>query len=327
MLRIASLVKNYLIRMRLPSDVQVGAEGIATQFFNLFYALSANKDGFWVKSESLRVSKAFLIFAPITIPAWLLARRFHHSAKTQLTKKEERSSRVGSVHSSDGSHGFILPVLLWLGEFASVNSEGDHVQLNISKEGLAIITLNRPRVNAMTIEMIRSLRKYLEEIKSNPAIKVIVIKSYDQSGKFFGAGADILELRKAINQRHPEIADQFYREEYEAYYELAQLHQTKPVVIIANGTTMGSHMGLAMTGILVATKNSRFAMPETKIGFFPDVGATHLLPKRVGLPLAKFMGLTSYVMSGVEAYRVGLADVYTSDKTLGDLKESIEEFI
>jgi glutamate dehydrogenase/leucine dehydrogenase/enoyl-CoA hydratase/carnithine racemase len=179
--------------------------------------------------------------------------------------------------------------------------------------GVATITLNRPdKLNSVTFPMLRRMRELVDEAASRDDVRVVLFRG---AGKAFNAGADIKAIMNDIVAGKPELADELYRFEYDLYRDLARLHRTKPVVTVAHGVTMGSGLGLAMTGLIVATKDAKFAMPETKLGFFPDVGATYLLPKRVGRATAKYLGFTSRVLGGAEAARYGLADIYTSAHT------------
>ena len=189
---------------------------------------------------------------------------------------------------------------------------GNTVLLDI-EEGVATLTLNRPKaLNSLTLEMIEELDSHLTAIERNDAVKVVILKG--AGDKAFAAGADIKALLADIEAGHPEKADTFYEKEYALDKRLARF--SKPIVTFADGFTIGGGLGLAFgSGIIVATERSQFAMPESKIGLFPDVGATYYLPKRVGVPMAKYLAYTGNSINGREAVSFGLADYLSNDLT------------
>ncbi|MBI1869808.1 MAG: SDR family NAD(P)-dependent oxidoreductase [Chlamydiae bacterium] len=262
-------------------------------------------------------------------PIWAFFYRYYHTAlhkEHNIKSPSNKRLSVGAGKGKEDSTKQRLSVLHGKGSETQARPLGSNEVQYQFQNGVAIITFNRAPANATTIDMLKELRRILDHVRSNSEVKTVILKSSDETGRFFGTGADIKQTRQDILDGHPEKADEFYAYEYALYNDFAELHKTKPVVSLVNGAAMGSHLGLAMTGLIIATKNARFAMPETKLGFFPDVGATHLLPKRVGLAIAKWMGFTSAVLSGGEAVKYGLADVYTSHKTLNDLEVAIRNF-
>ena len=153
--------------------------------------------------------------------------------------------------------------------------------------GLLNLVLNRPRVlNTLNLEMIRRLRGLLDEAREDEGVRLIVLSGAGERG--FCAGGDLKELARALQGRAPFLADEFFREEYDLDLLLHQF--PKPVVALADGITMGGGLGLAAgADLVVVTERSRMAMPETRIGFFPDVGASGLAarplsPRLSGVP-------------------------------------------
>ena len=144
--------------------------------------------------------------------------------------------------------------------------------LVIRHPGLMGLVLNRPRVlNTLNREMIRLLTRGLEEALAASDVRLVVISGAGERG--FCAGGDLKELTRAVQAGEVHLADQFFREEYALDL---MIHQCpKPVVVLAHGITMGGGLGLAAgADLVVATETTRMAMPETRIGFFPDVGGT-----------------------------------------------------
>ena len=101
----------------------------------------------------------------------------------------------------------------------------------------------------------------------------------------------------------------------------------KPVVVIADGITMGGGLGLsAGADIVLATERTSTAMPETRIGFFPDVGATGWMFDKCPPGYPEYLGLTGYEMIGAEAVRVGLATHLMPSERLPELIDHLEKY-
>ncbi|MGB8991952.1 MAG: enoyl-CoA hydratase/isomerase family protein [Desulfobaccales bacterium] len=171
--------------------------------------------------------------------------------------------------------------------------------------GLLVISLNRPRVlNTLNLEMIRFLRSALDEALAAEAVKLVLLAGAGDRG--FCAGGDLKELTRAVRDRRVDLADRFFREEYALDMLIHQF--PKPVVVLAHGITMGGGLGLAAgADIVVATEHTRMAMPETRIGFFPDVGATGWLFEKCPPGYPEYLALTGYELIGPECVRLGLA--------------------
>jgi enoyl-CoA hydratase len=140
---------------------------------------------------------------------------------------------------------------------------------------LGIITLNRPTaLNALTHNMILAMQNHLIKWEQDKNIKAVVIKAVE--GKAFCAGGDIKSVYQAKHKQHDFTA--FFKDEYRLNKFI--FHYSKPYIAILNGITMGGGVGISLHGShRIATENLVFAMPETGIGFFPDVGGTYFLPR------------------------------------------------
>lgn len=166
------------------------------------------------------------------------------------------------------------------------------------------ITLHRPAaLNALNMEMILALHEILEKWEKNPAILAVVVQS--SSEKAFCAGGDIRELYDAGLKNDPTVFE-FFKQEYQLDYRI--YHYSKPYITFLNGITMGGGVGISLHGRhCVVGENFRFAMPETTIGFFPDIAGSHLLnqcPSAYGM----YLGLTGARISREEAYALNLVD-------------------
>ncbi len=170
-----------------------------------------------------------------------------------------------------------------------------------------IITLNRPRaINALDLDMVEAIRPQLAQWARDDRIGAVVLRGAGQRG--LCSGGDVRRQRELAlgTPEQRERALRFWEQEYLLDGEIAAF--PKPFVSFMEGITMGGGIGLAgHSRTRIVTPASQVAMPEMTIGFFPDVGATHLLaaaPGETGVHLA----LTGAVLSGPEAIYAGLAD-------------------
>jgi enoyl-CoA hydratase/carnithine racemase len=179
------------------------------------------------------------------------------------------------------------------------------VQIRRTKAALHLI-LNRPAViNSLTFEMILLIADEMARAASDHAFKLVIFSGSGAKG--FCAGGDIKIMARAVMEKNIEPAILFLKVENEL--DLAIHRFPKPVVVFAHGITMGGGLGLsAGADIVAANETTRMAMPETRIGFFPDVGATGWLFQKCGRGYPEFLGLTGYELQGSECVRVGLAD-------------------
>lgn len=189
--------------------------------------------------------------------------------------------------------------------------------------GVRSIELNRPKkLNSLDGSMVRKIIPRLQEWAQSELAGVVIIKG---SGRAFCAGGDVAALAK-WNQEGPEgqqrSADYFALE-----YKLDHMIATykKPYVAFMDGITMGGGVGLSIHApFRIATENTLFAMPETTIGFFPDVGASFFLPRMEG-GLGTYLALTSEQLKGIDAFYHGVATHYIHSSTLQALESRLAE--
>lgn len=186
---------------------------------------------------------------------------------------------------------------------------------------LGLITLNRPRaVNALDIRMIRRMDQTLEDFARDDSVTAVAVVGAGTRG--LCAGGDVRALYDACT-RDPESGLGFFREEYALDHRISQY--PKPYVPIMSGLVLGGGVGIAAPGShRVATDSTRTGMPETGIGFSPDVAGSHYLaqaPGRIGVHLA----LTGQHIGGADAIHAGLADFYVPDAAVEDLLHGLEE--
>jgi enoyl-CoA hydratase len=186
------------------------------------------------------------------------------------------------------------------------------------------IVLNRPRaLNSLNIEMIRSIQNALDQAETDKRFRFVLF--YGTGEKSFCAGGDVKALARAIREKSDLRADMILKEEYDL---LLRIHRfSKPVIALSDGITMGAGLGLAAAAdIAVATERTRMAMPETRIGFFPDVGSTGWMFTKCPAGYPEYLGLTGYEMEGSETVRVGFATHLTPFSRLPELKNTLEGY-
>jgi enoyl-CoA hydratase len=168
------------------------------------------------------------------------------------------------------------------------------------------VILNRPdAINSLTFEMLQIIAGEIAKAGSEKNVKLIIFSGNGTKG--FCAGGDIKIMAQAVTGNDIEPVMLFLKEENKLDLTIHRFH--KPVVVFAHGVTMGGGLGLsAGADIVVANETTRMAMPETRIGFFPDVGATGWLFKKCGRGYPEFLGLTGYELLESECVRIGLAD-------------------
>jgi enoyl-CoA hydratase/carnithine racemase len=190
-----------------------------------------------------------------------------------------------------------------------------------SRDGrIGRILLNRPRaLNALDLNMIRACAAILEEWRDDPHIDAVAIQGAGE--RAFCAGGDIRAMRDGIMSGDRATVDAFFSEEYAL--NLAIATYPKPFVALIDGICMGGGIGVSVHGAYrVATEHAVFAMPETAIGFFPDIGATYFLPRLPGA-LGTYLGLTGTRVTGADAVHAGLATHYTPRARLADLSAAL----
>ncbi|AWH92562.1 enoyl-CoA hydratase/isomerase family protein [Dietzia lutea] len=172
------------------------------------------------------------------------------------------------------------------------------------------IVLDRPKaLNSLDLPMCRALHTALDEAAQDPGVEAVVTTS--TSEKAFCAGGDIRALRDAAASGDHATNREFFSEEYAM--DLAYHTHRVPTVAVIHGVAMGGGLGISINGShRVVTKKVMMAMPETAIGFIPDVGASHFLPRLCGggargLAVAIYLGTTGVRMNSADALYTGLA--------------------
>lgn len=182
-----------------------------------------------------------------------------------------------------------------------------------------VITLNRPKaLNAVTLNMVTRLGPQLEAWATDDKVSHVIIKA--APGRAFSAGGDIVQLYQWGLAKDPRFAS-FYALEYPLNVAIKRF--PKPYIALIDGIVMGGGVGVSFNGShRIVTENLSFAMPETGIGLFPDVGGTYFLPRCPGA-IGMYLGLTGARVKAADAIYTKLATAYVPAEKLGDLEVAL----
>ena len=178
---------------------------------------------------------------------------------------------------------------------------------------LGLITLNRPKaMNALTLDMIHAMTERLGEWAEDTDIAAVLIRG--AGDKAFCAGGDVLALIRPDNEA---FIEGFFRDEYRLNRLI--FRYPKPYIALIDGIVMGGGVGLSVHGrYRIASERTLFAMPETGIGMFPDVGGAYFLPRLPG-ELGMYLGLTGSRLKAADCIHTGLAEGFVPMDRHGDL--------
>ena len=191
----------------------------------------------------------------------------------------------------------------------------------IRREGSAgILSLNRPKaIHSLTLRMVHAMTEALLDWRDNPTVQSVIIDHAE--GRGFCAGGDIAKLRESIVNAGGVTARQLFHDEY-LLDHLIYMYP-KPVVSFMDGIVMGGGVGISQPAkFRVVTENTRFAMPETGIGLFPDAGGSWYLARLPGRT-GQFLVLTGARLDGAECLWAGLATHFLPAAALPEAKARI----
>jgi enoyl-CoA hydratase len=160
---------------------------------------------------------------------------------------------------------------------------GDLIRVDV-KDGVALLTLDNPPLNVVSLELRRQLDEALVRLESDPAVRVLVVTGAGK--RAFCVGSDIKEFPDYI--RDGNVIDKKMRGENQTYSRLDDF--AKPTIAALNGAAMGGGLELAVCcDILIAEESTKLALPEVKLAVFPGSGGTVRVPRRIGEGRAKEM--------------------------------------
>lgn len=169
---------------------------------------------------------------------------------------------------------------------------------------VVLITLDRPRaLNALSHAMVLRLHALLDEVEADAKLRAVVLRG--AGPKAFCAGGDVIALANSVRDG-TSLHRAFFLDEYRLDLRIHGFR--KPVVAFMHGIVMGGGMGLAQGASLrLVADKVRIAMPETRIGLIPDVGASYFFSK-MPAPLAAYLALTGASLNASDALFANLAD-------------------
>jgi enoyl-CoA hydratase len=191
----------------------------------------------------------------------------------------------------------------------------------IRREGSAgILSLNRPQaLHALTIGMCHAMTAALLEWRNDPEVHAVIVDHAE--GRGFCAGGDIAYLRESVLDDNGVRGLKFFHDEYLLNHLM--FTYPKPIISFMDGIVMGGGVGVSQPAkYRVVTEHTRYAMPETGIGLFPDVGGSWYLSRLPGR-IGQFMVLTGARLDGAECLWTGLATHYLESGVLTEAKERI----
>ncbi len=184
------------------------------------------------------------------------------------------------------------------------------------------ILLNRPKaLNALDLPMLGAITAALQRWADDPAVHAVVVEG--AGDRAFCAGGDIRAIRTLAMAGERAEVERFFADEYALNAMIAEY--PKPYVSLIDGICMGGGIGVSVHGqIRVASEAAMFAMPETAIAMFPDVGATYMLPRLPGA-LGMYLGLTGARLQGADAVHAGIATHFVPRPAIGTLRQAIAQ--
>ena len=179
-------------------------------------------------------------------------------------------------------------------------TEPELVGRKSEEDGVELLTLKHPPVNALSTTLLRELGTHLAALEALPTARCVVLTG---DGQFFSAGADLKELATLDLARAPEIvaAGQRLFDRIEAL--------PVPVVAAVNGLALGGGLELALAcDLRIVGESAKLGAPEVNYGLMPSYGGTQRLPRLVGLAKAKELIFSGHMIPAAEAVRIGLAN-------------------
>jgi enoyl-CoA hydratase len=188
------------------------------------------------------------------------------------------------------------------------------------KETLGIAILDRPAaLNALTRDMVRGLSRQLALWKNDPDVRSVLVRS--AGGRAFCVGGDIRAVTDLARRDGVGAATPFFHDEYRLNWRISAF--PKPYVAVLDGVTMGGGVGISAHGrYRVVTEQTLIAMPETAIGFFPDVGGTWILPRCPG-EIGMYLGLTGARLHAADSLEAGMGTHFLPRTRLAELEDRL----
>ncbi|KAL3709301.1 3-hydroxyisobutyryl-CoA hydrolase [Talaromyces marneffei ATCC 18224] len=255
----------------------------------------------------------------------MLLRPTFHRASTPLSRLSRSTFSAMPLRAKVTNSAFASKMSLSTSASSNPAVDSDDV-LFYTTYGLRLIELNRPKkLNSLNGSMCQQIIPRLLEWEKSQLANIIMISGRGE--KALCAGGDVAAL--AINNQEGPEGVKRSQDYFALEYQLDHLIATysKPFVSVMDGITMGGGVGLSVHApFRIATERTLFAMPETTIGFFPDVGGSFFLPRLDG-EIGTYLALTSERLNGVQAFYTGIATHYVDSSVLSNLTNRLAELV
>ncbi|GAB3620279.1 enoyl-CoA hydratase/isomerase family protein [Glutamicibacter endophyticus] len=192
------------------------------------------------------------------------------------------------------------------------------------RDRLGHCELNRPhKLNALNFEMLQALDEVLHRWADDNSVEMVVLTGAGERG--FCAGGDIADFHRAVTTGHHSDFIELLALEFKV--DLLLSKYPKPLVTVAHGITMGGGIGLASHApVRLVTATARMGMPETKIGYTPDVGGSHLLAMAPG-HMGEYFAMTANSFTGADAPSLGFADAVVSETFAANALDELSDLV
>lgn len=191
-----------------------------------------------------------------------------------------------------------------------------------ASNGVGWIRFNRPeKLNSFSNNMVELMYKQLLKWKGDPEVAIIVLEG--EGEKSFSAGGDVRELYDLRDSNLEEYVIASFSKEYSM--DMTMHLYPKPILAYMDGYVMGGGVGVSVAGShRIATGKTKWAMPETSIGLYPDVGASYFMNKMPGY-IGRYLALTAKSINAADAIYARAADYYIDSSSWADLRQAIAE--
>lgn len=201
--------------------------------------------------------------------------------------------------------------------------EIDQVRTRVENR-IGFIELNRPQaLNALSLPMIRAMQAALDAWRDDSRVHAVVVRTLHP--RAFCAGGDVRYFYEAGRRGDVAARDAFFTEEYTLDHAI--FTYGKPYIALMEGVVMGGGMGISQGahrtgGLRIVSETTKMAMPETRIGLFPDVGAGWFLARTPGA-IGRYLAVTGATIDAADALYAGLADAYIDTSDIAALLEAL----
>jgi len=179
-------------------------------------------------------------------------------------------------------------------------AEPEKVGRKSEEDGVEILVLKNPPVNALSTSVLAGLDQRVAELASDPKVRAVILTG---DGQYFSAGADLKEMATLDLTSAPALV----RRTHDLFGRLASL--PAPVIAAVNGLALGGGLELALAcDLRIAGESAKLGAPEVNYGLMPAYGGTQRLPRLVGVPKAKELIFTGAMISAAEALKIGLVN-------------------